>query len=254
MRPSDAFPSLPEELKKSLLDEYQTVVAKFRERRWVEALVFGGRFSEVVYKILRGYPSNYAPIPNPPENMVDDCRRLSELLDGRTTPRSVRILIPRVLPVVYEFRNNRDGSHVSGIVASHMDASCVMSCCNWVMGELVCVFHKSSTAEAQALVDQLTERTLLAVWEDKDMRRVLDKTLNLHDQILLLVGSGRATWEELFRWTQYYREEYLDTILKALESERMISFDKEAKVVALSPLGAEEASRVAARWLERRHT
>jgi hypothetical protein len=89
-----------------------------------------------------------------------------------------------------------------------MDASLIMSCCNWVVAELVRVFHKSQPAEAQELVTQLTERPVLAAWEDRGMMRVLDKSLNLHDQILVLVGSGRASLDDLSRWTQYYKEGY----------------------------------------------
>jgi hypothetical protein len=77
MTPLDAFASLPEALRDSLPKEYQSVVTNCRQRRWGPAMVARGRFCEVVYKILSGYPSNYAPIPAGATNMVDDCTRLA---------------------------------------------------------------------------------------------------------------------------------------------------------------------------------
>src|SRR6266851_1018203 len=71
-------------------------------------------------------------------------------------PRSFQILIPRLLPALYEVRNNRGVGHIGGDVdPNHMDATFVISSCNWVMAELVRVYHDLSTNEAQEIVDTL---------------------------------------------------------------------------------------------------
>src|SRR5258707_12835883 len=73
-------------------------------------------------------------------------------------PRSFQILIPRLLPALFEVRNNRGVGHAGGDVdPNHMDAVFVLSSCNWVMAELVRVFHDVSVAEAQTFVDKLVE-------------------------------------------------------------------------------------------------
>jgi len=56
-------------------------------------------------------------------------------------------------------RNNRNVGHVGGDVdPNHMDAVAVMSMSNWIMGEIVRVFHRlPTTSEAQQLVDALAE-------------------------------------------------------------------------------------------------
>ena len=45
--------------------------------------------------------------------------------------------------------------------------------------------------------------------EQNGQKRILDKTLNLHDQLLLLIGSDSVTVEHLDHWTVYYKPQYL---------------------------------------------
>jgi len=62
-------------------------------------------------------------------------------------PRSFQILIPRLLPALYEIRNNRGVGHVGGDVdPNYMDATMVVGAVKWIMGELTRVFHSVSVA------------------------------------------------------------------------------------------------------------
>ena len=57
-----------------------------------------------------------------------------------------------------KFGNNRSVGHIGGDVdPNHMDAVAVLSMANWIMGELVRVYHALNVAEAQQLVDALAE-------------------------------------------------------------------------------------------------
>jgi hypothetical protein len=58
---------------------------------------------------------------------------------------------------------------------------------SWVMAELVRVFHQVSLLEAQATVNALVERKHPIVWQQGDLRRVLDPNLSKGDQSLLLL-------------------------------------------------------------------
>jgi hypothetical protein len=50
-----------------------------------------------------------------------------------------------MLPALYEVRNNRNVGHTGGDVdPNHMDSVAVLSKCNWIMGELVRVYHTSA--------------------------------------------------------------------------------------------------------------
>src|ERR1043166_3631468 len=171
--PELGLASVPPALRQPLLDEYRSIVQNFLERRWSPAELSGGKFCEIVYTILDGHAKGtYSAGPTKPRDFVAACRGLEAHVH---VPRSFQILIPRLLPALYEIRNNRGVGHTGGDVdPNHMDAVAVLSMTNWVTAELVRVFHGLNTAEAQDLVDGLAERRIPLVWQGPDTRRVLD--------------------------------------------------------------------------------
>ena len=54
--------------------------------------------------------------------------------------------------------------------------------------------------EAQALVEKLSEPILLAVWEQNGQKRILDKTLNLHQVTWLRLEKLNVV---LMRWSAF---------------------------------------------------
>lgn len=101
-----------------------------------------------------------------PRDMAGACRALeNEPPDAnRVGDRSLRLLIPRALPVLYEIRNNRGVGHLGGDVdANHMDAEAVQAVASWIMAELVRIFHGVATQEAQDTADALVERKSPAI-------------------------------------------------------------------------------------------
>ncbi|WPC66174.1 hypothetical protein SBP18_17025 [Rhodoferax ferrireducens] len=233
-----AFGFLPAGLREPLLSEYRTLIQNYLERRWTPASLSGGKFCEIVYTIVDGFGSGaYAIAPSKPGNMVNACRAL----ENRTNvPRSFQILIPRLLPALYEVRNNRGVGHVGGDVdPNHMDSAAVLAITNWIMAELVRVFHATSPTEAQQIVDALSTRRIPLVWDGANgVRRVLDPNVSLKDQILVLLGaSPRATLvSDLFTWTGCSTRAYFNRLLKALAKGRMIEMtDGGLKAILLPP-------------------
>ena len=131
---SSALSAIPSGLRTPLIAEYQSIVQNFLEHRWLPSELSGGRFSEIVYTILDGHAkSAYASSPKKPSNFKDACTKLES---NSGVPRSFQILIPRLLPALYEIRNNRSVGHVGGDVdPNHMDSAAVLAMCNWVMCE-----------------------------------------------------------------------------------------------------------------------
>jgi hypothetical protein len=138
------FVGLPAGLRSQLLDSHREIVRNYIERRWEPAELNGGKLCEVVYTILDGATSGaFAPSASKPPNIVDACRQLeSRPPDPNWVgDRSLRILLPRLLPFLYEIRNNRGVGHVGGEVnPNHEDAEAVLSMANWVLAELVRIF------------------------------------------------------------------------------------------------------------------
>jgi hypothetical protein len=102
----------------------------------------------------------------------------------------------------------------------------VVSVTSWVMAELVRVFHKLSTTEAQAMVDALVESRVPFVWKGTSVKRVLRTDLSLQEEILLLLAGETAPipMEELQRWTGYEDAGYFRRLLRKLDKDRWVHY------------------------------
>jgi hypothetical protein len=256
---AQALSTIPQGLRGPLLQSYNEIVSNFSEHRWEPSELNGGKFCEAVYTIIAGsLVGVFAAKPNKPKNMADACRALEGLPANpqRIGDRSLRILIPRALPVLYEIRNNRGVGHLGGDVDPNLlDATAVLSMASWVLAELVRVFHNVSTTEAQQVVDALIERRTPLIWvlEDQNVRRVLDPDMKTREQTLVLLHQAPA-WvkdSDLASWVEYSSDAmYRKRVLKPLHDKRLIEHDTKNWVARISPLGIKE---VETKILKTRH-
>ena len=237
-----ALTTIPAGLRDPLLAEYQNIVQNFMEHRWLPSELGGGRFSEIVYTILDGRAKgSYAAAPSKPGNFEQACKRLE---NNTGVPRSFQILIPRILPALYEIRNNRSVGHVGGDVdPNHMDSVAVLSMANWVMGELVRVYHGLNVADAQKVVDALAEVRIPIVWSDGSTKRVLQPSLTLPEQLLLLIASTfpQVTVADLKSWSEASDKKYFLKLLRGLHKKRWVELDESTGSVRILPPGTSEA-------------
>lgn len=241
---------LPPGLREPLIKSYQEISSNYIEGRWEPAELNGGKFCEVVYTIVDGALSgSFANVPSKPRNMVAACRALEQISPNpaRVGDQSLRIMIPRTLPVLYEVRNNRGVGHVGGDVdPNFLDATAVFGMASWVLAELVRIFHGVSTELAQTTVDALIERKHPLIWEVGDVRRVLDPKMEKKDQALLLLHQrpGWVSDAELFSWVEYSTiNNFRKAVLRQFHTKRLVEYDETAKRVRISPLGIQVVER-----------
>lgn len=179
LTPATVLGLLPAGLRQELLDEYAKITRNYREHRWEAAELDGGRLCEVAYTILDGHlqGDQFAAHATKPNRFEDACRALGQT--ARTAGSdSARLTIPRVLVGLYDLRNRRGVGHVGGDVnANHMDATYVLHAAQWIMAELVRLFHNVTVTEATAVVDALVDRTVPVLWQVGDVTRVLNPSL-----------------------------------------------------------------------------
>jgi hypothetical protein len=237
---STALSDIPASLREPLLAEYRSLVQNFLEQRWRPTELSGALFSEIVYTILDGHAkAAFANKPAKPSNFVMACRKLEENKTNHV-PRCFQILIPRLLPALYEVRNNRSVGHVGGDVdPNHVDSVAVLSMCNWIMGELVRVLHNVSVLEAQAMVDAIAEVRVPMIWTKGNLKRVLNPKLSLDDHILLLTSSSVpfTSSQRLREWIEYGNSTRFKKALRALHKKRLIEFDESTDSVEILPPG-----------------
>lgn len=238
MNLSHILSSIPKGLKDPLITEYNSIIQHYLERRWTGSELSGGKFCEIVFSILDGYAKGtYASAPFKPSNFIDACKKLES---NSHIIRSFQILIPRMLPSLYEIRNNRNVGHVGGNVDSNsMDAYAVVSMCSWILGELIRVFHNTTVIEAQQTVDFVTSRKIPLVWETGGVKRILNPAYSLKDQILLLIASSssKTKTEDLLNWIEYKDKGYFMKSLRLLHKARMVELSKNEKEVSILPPG-----------------
>lgn len=242
--PTKALGALPQGLRAELLIEFAKITRNYREHRWEAAELNGGRFCEIVYTILDGYldGQQYANSASKPSDMKSACDKLAMRGKG-SRPDAVRITVPRVLVALYQIRNNRGVGHVGGDVdANYMDATYVLHSVQWVIAELVRIFHNTDIKTATESVAALVDRTIPIVWEVGGARRLLSTSLSLADGTLLLAYSSTSgvSDKQLAGDLEQHRLPNYRRVLDRLHSDRMIEYTKTNGWVVISPLGIQD--------------
>jgi hypothetical protein len=158
-------------------------------------------------------------------------------------PRSMRVLIPRVLLGIVDIRNDRDVGHIGGEVPSdHLDATYVVGAAKWLVAELVRIYHQVDVRTATAFVEALIERDTPAVWElVPGTKRVLNTKMSVRDKVLLLLHStpGPVKDADLRDWTEYANgPRFRTAILAGLHDDKMVDYERATGFVRLSEPGA----------------
>jgi hypothetical protein len=165
-------------------------------------------------------------------------------LENRTSyQESARLTIPRVLVALHDVRNRRGVGHVGGDVsANHMDAELVLAMSKWIVAELVRLFHDTDVKTATDVVSALTDRTLPVIWEVEGVKRILDTSLPLADQTLLLLYAepGSLSDKNLAKYLEQDRLANYRRVLDRLHKARAIEWNKATGMVTLSPRGRDE--------------
>jgi len=248
--PLKILAGVPSGLRDPLIKSFQKIGSNYLEHRWEPAELNGGKFCEIAYTMVSGCLKGQFPaIPAKPKDMVAACRALEMISSNPQLigDRSLRILIPRSIQVLYEIRNNRGVGHVGGDVdPNFLDATAVYAMSSWIFAELIRIFHAISTSEAQDTIDALIERKHPLIWEVEDIKRVLDPTMGKNDQVLLLLHTKTAwvTEKDLVKWVEYSNlSVFRKRILKPLHKARLVEYDILQGRVRITPLGIKEVEQ-----------
>ena len=247
-----ALTGIPQPFRTKLVDRYLELKNRHTSGQYETAGLSAGKFAETVLRCLQQHLTGQhtlfgAKLPN----FSAACRAL-ENLPGAVGPESLRVLVPRALEFTYTLRNKRGIGHTGGDVeANHIDSAAVARVADWVVCELVRVFHALSLEEAQAIVEGLAVRELPSVWEVAGKRRVLEPGLTAKERTLLLLYSlvdEAVVTEDLCDWVEHSNlPNYRRDVLRPLHATRHIEYDQAAELVYLSPTGVAAAEELVRR-------
>ena len=239
-----ALSGLQPQFRTRLVKDYRDLKDAYVKRQYDSSGLRAGRFSETMLRMLQHQlTGTHIPFGTRIQNFIDECGKL-EKLPQATGHESLRVVMPRALAFMYTIRSKRGIGHVGGDIDAHqIDAVTVARIADWCMAELVRVVHVLPLEEAQRLLDAISARELPQVWRVLGKRRVLDGSRDYREQTLLLLydaPDGQASPGELFDWSGHsHRTVYERNILNRLHRERLVEFDHQRGIVALSPTGTQ---------------
>jgi hypothetical protein len=243
---SAALAGIPVTFRTRIVKSYLEMKRRYAEARfdssWDTSGLSAGKFCEATLRFLQEHLTGTSiPFGQHIQNFPDECRKLI-VLPKTSGVESLRIIMPRALVFLYTLRGKRGIGHQGGDVeANQIDAATVARVCDWIICELVRVFHGLSLEEAQGLVDSLSQRSIPDVWEIAGKRRIMRTDLGYSEQTLLLLYSQAEDGvlsEDLFAWTEHSNYAvYKSRVLRSLHKKRLLEYDRESEIVYISPKG-----------------
>lgn len=233
-------------ITQSYLKTKTKYLVAFHTLDWDTVGLSASKFTESTLRLLQNeLTSTYIPFGQHIPNFPDECRKLIQL-PASAGHESLRITIPRALVFLYTLRGKRGIGHVGGDVeANQIDASVIMKLLDWTICDLIRIYHNLSLEDAQNIVNAISTRTIPQVWEIAGKKRILRTDLTFQEKVLLLAYTNVQDGvfiEDLFSWTEYsHFTHFQKRVLQPLHDKRLIEFDKELRIVYLSPLGIRQA-------------
>jgi len=171
--------------------------------------------------------------------------RSSFLIPKAAGIESLRVVIPRALAFLYTLRSKRGIGHVGGDVdANPIDGASIARIADWIVCEVIRIYHNLSLEEADALVNSISSRNVPDIWEVGGKKRVLRDDLDFKQKTLLLLYTSvdvAVLAEDLFSWTKYSNFAiYKRSVLMPLDRANLVEFDTEIQAVTISPLGLKQ--------------
>lgn len=212
-----------EQLVDELLEAYAEAKRRYHLGDLRPQEVEGGRFSEAVFRVLQDVCGHQVTPLGKQLPTVDVLLRTFE--NSVCRPDAVRMHIPRTLRLIYDIRNKRDAAHLGdGIDPNLQDATLVIANMDWVVAELVRLYHGVGPDEAQRTIEDLVTKEVPAV-EEIDGQPVVLADLQPRDQALLMLyraGAAGASLDELASWLRTSRKDNLRTRLAKLDEDKRV--------------------------------
>jgi hypothetical protein len=216
--------SIDTDLVEHLLGHYKELKQKFFLGQYEPSQLNCAKFAEVIIRILEYITKgNYSPFG---ENVsLDALAKELEHLPKSKFPDSLRIHIPRVLRATYDIRSKRGVAHIGEISPNLMDATFVVSACDWIMAEFIRLYHTDDSNEAQRAINSIVERKVPIIEEFGDDLKVLTTNLPVADKILLILYKRYPNYvltSDLKNWIKTKSPSHVTTVLSQLDNDAKV--------------------------------
>ncbi len=238
---------VPAELASEALSAFVAAKRKFHLGDFRPNAVEGGRFSEAVLRILEWQTcGTYTPLADPKFKADGVIVKLGQLSLG-SFPESVRLHLPRAIRIVYDIRNKRNTAHLSdGIDPNLQDATLVIANLDWILAELVRLYHNVSASEAQDIIEALVRREVPMIQVFDGKPRILKKVSH-NDHLLVLLywwGDRPIDRKVLSSWLPVNLRKNASRTLRSLHDCYFITLTDDAAHITQLGLRSVEERRL----------
>jgi len=238
----DALANVPIEYRSRITKSYLELKSRHAEGKHDAAGVSAGKLCESVVRLLQHeLKKPVTPFGQQLSNVPGECESFAQVPKA-TGSESLRIVIPRAVSYLYTLRNKRGIGHVGGDVdANAIDGVTIARVADWILCELIRIFHSMSLEDADALISSLSSRDIPDIWQVGGKKRVLRDDLDFKQKTLLLLYSSvdsAVLAEDLFAWSKYSNlPVYKQKVLRQLDTANLVEYDRDSDTVIISPLG-----------------
>lgn len=212
----------PEQIVDEILSAFEEAKRRFYQGDLRPSAVEGGRFSEAVFRLLEWATAGaFTPIGK----TLPTVDALIQRLQNAQGHESVRLHIPRTLRVIYDVRNKRDVAHLAdGIDPNEQDAMLVVRNMEWILAELVRLYHNVPPSTVHQVIADLVVKDVPFIQIFDGFPRIL-KQLRASEHVLALLywrGAEGATFAELSSWVRSPMKSNLKRTLGGLDRKDLV--------------------------------
>lgn len=221
-----------------LLDYYQQLKDAELQNKNDYVGQIAGKYFETVMKILLNVKKGLLPDPKG----INFEAAFNQIMNEPKTTVEDEILcmiIPYALRSGYTLRNKKRISHARGIDPSFMDSRYLSSSVDWILAELLRLYHTKNDKEIEQLINRLVARRIPLIQEIGDEKVLLNKKMPATLSLLLILYSNNksiSSEEAKSILTNYYNLPNIQMAIKNNINERRIHKDKE-DILHITELG-----------------
>lgn len=236
---------IPKSFRERIIKHYINVKLRYKRDEYDSSGISCGKFCEEMLRFLQNdLTGTHIGFTEEIKNFANELQKL-EKVDKTKGNDSLRIIIPRALLFLYTIRNKRNIGHSGGDVeANKIDSETINRISDWIVCELIRIYHNKSLEEAQEIVAAIAEKNIPEVWNINGKKRVLMTNLSAKQKVLLLLYSTEehgVLFEDLIDWVEYSNSsDFKSKVLIPLHKESLIEFDRELNMAILSPKGVRD--------------
>jgi len=219
---------IDKELIDRLLEHYQKIKQNFWLNRDEECLEKVGKFVEIATRSLEHITLG-AWTPFEKDLPILTTLQRFEQLPKNRFPESIRLLIPRILYSLYTFRSKRGGAHIKGINPNHIDATYVIFSCDWVLSELLRLYHSDDVSVIQELIDSIVDRKFPLIEEFGSDLKILNPDMSVKNKIIAVLYKSYPNFVptgSLKKWIKTRSKTHIPTVLKNLDENSFVYRDR----------------------------